>query len=120
LPRRLRPGQCRDANRQRGERLQDRCGRGGVMLNESGPTLKVVVAGGSLGGLFNAIVLRSLGCEVEVFESSSGLMKDRGAGIVFQQEVGDFLTNYEVAPLESVHETRGEGRADRRGAAADA
>jgi 2-polyprenyl-6-methoxyphenol hydroxylase-like FAD-dependent oxidoreductase len=71
-------------------------------LNESGPTLKVVVAGGSLGGLFNAIALRSLGCEVEVFESSSGLMKDRGAGIVFQQEVGDFLTNHEVASLESV------------------
>jgi 2-polyprenyl-6-methoxyphenol hydroxylase-like FAD-dependent oxidoreductase len=64
--------------------------------------LKVVVAGGSLGGLFNAIALRSLGCEVEVFESSSGLMKDRGAGIVFQQEVGDFLTNHEVASLESV------------------
>ena len=33
-----------------------------------------------------------LGCEVDVFEKSSGLMKDRGAGIVFQQEVADFLT----------------------------
>ena len=29
-------------------------------------------------------------------------MKDRGAGIVFQQEVAEFLTRYEVAPLESV------------------
>jgi 2-polyprenyl-6-methoxyphenol hydroxylase-like FAD-dependent oxidoreductase len=50
------------------------------MLNGNGPGLKVVVAGGSLGGLFNAIALRSLGCEVEVFEKSAGLMKDRGAG----------------------------------------
>jgi 2-polyprenyl-6-methoxyphenol hydroxylase-like FAD-dependent oxidoreductase len=63
---------------------------------------KVVVAGGSLGGLFNAIALRSLGYHVEVFEKSSGLMKDRGAGIVFQHEVGEFLTRYQVAPLESV------------------
>jgi 2,6-dihydroxypyridine 3-monooxygenase len=72
------------------------------MLNGNGPALKVVVAGGSLGGLFNAIALRSLGCEVEVFEKSSGLMQDRGAGIVFQQEVAEFLTRYAVAPLESL------------------
>src|ERR1700686_1736065 len=72
------------------------------MLKENGPPLKVVVAGGSLGGLFNAIALRSLGCEVEVFEKSSGLMKDRGAGIVFQQEVAGFLPRYEAAQLESV------------------
>src|SRR5438445_12008639 len=70
------------------------------MLDGKGTAPKVVVIGGSLGGLFNAIALRSLGCEVEVFESSSGLMKDRGAGIVFQQEVADFLTKYEVASLE--------------------
>src|SRR5260370_41187567 len=72
------------------------------MLNENGTAPKVVVVGGSLGGLFNAIALRSLGCEVDVFEKSSGLMKDRGAGIVVQQEVAEFLTRYEVAPLESV------------------
>src|SRR5271155_3566103 len=72
------------------------------MLNGTGTTPKVVVVGGSLGGLFNAIALRTLGCEVEVFEKSSGLMKDRGAGIVFQQEVAEFLTRYEVPPLEPV------------------
>lgn len=70
------------------------------MLNHS--PLKVVVAGGSLGGLFNAIALRSIGCDVVVFEKSSGLMRDRGAGIVFQQEVAEFMTRYEVAPLEAV------------------
>src|SRR5580700_6301899 len=72
------------------------------MLNGNRTAPKVVVVGGSLGGLFNGIGLRSLGCEVEVFEKSSGLMKDRGAGIVFQQEVAEFLTRYAVAPLESV------------------
>src|SRR5260370_41974382 len=72
------------------------------MLNGNGTAPKVVVVGGSLGGLFNAIALRSLGCEVEVFEKSSGLMKDRGAGIVFQQEVADLLNRYEVAPLDSI------------------
>src|SRR6202790_4190945 len=72
------------------------------MLNGKGTAPKVVVIGGSLGGLFNAIALRSLGCEVEVFEKSSGLMKDRGAGIVFQQEVAEFLTRYEVASLDAI------------------
>src|SRR6266446_6480132 len=72
------------------------------MLSGNGRALKVIVVGGSLGGLFHAIALRSLGYEVEVFEKSSGLMKDRGAGIVFQQEVAEFLSRYEVAPLESV------------------
>jgi 2,6-dihydroxypyridine 3-monooxygenase len=72
------------------------------VLNGNGPALKVVVVGGSLGGLFNAIALRFLGYEVEVFEKSSGLMKDRGAGIVFQDEVGEFLNRYQVASLESV------------------
>ena len=72
------------------------------MLDGKSTVPKVVVIGGSLGGLFNALALRSLGCKVEVFEKSSGLMKDGGAGIVFHQEVADFLTRYEVAPLESV------------------
>src|SRR5436305_12466317 len=72
------------------------------MLNGTGTAPKVVVVGGSLGGLFNAIALRSLGCEVDVFEKSSGLMKDRGAGIVFRQEVADLLTRYEVAPLHAI------------------
>lgn len=72
------------------------------MLNRSGVGPKVVVVGGSLGGLFDAIALRSLGCEVDIYEKSSGLMQDRGAGIVFQQEVAEFLTRYNVAPLESV------------------
>ena len=86
----------------RRERLHYPGGRGPFVLNGNAPALKVVVVGGSLGGLFNAIALRSLGCEVDVYEKSSGLMQDRGAGIVFQPEVAEFLTRYDVATLESL------------------
>jgi 2,6-dihydroxypyridine 3-monooxygenase len=38
--------------------------------------------GGSLGGLTAALVLRKIGCEVDVFERSNALLEGRGAGIV--------------------------------------
>ena len=41
----------------------------------------VGVGGGSLGGLTAALVLRDLGCEVDVFERSGTALKARGAGI---------------------------------------
>ncbi len=41
----------------------------------------VGVVGGSLGGLTAALVLRDLGCEVDVFERASTALKARGAGI---------------------------------------
>src|SRR5258708_12926234 len=65
-------------------------------------TPKVVVIGGSLGGLFNAIALRDLGYEVSVFEKSSGLMRDRGAGIVLQSEVTDLFRRYGVARTDEI------------------
>src|ERR687896_385603 len=43
---------------------------------------RVAVVGGSLGGLTAALVLRDLGCEVDVFERSTGELESRGAGIV--------------------------------------
>src|SRR5436190_58208 len=63
---------------------------------------KVVIIGGSLGGLFNAIALRDLGCDVSVFEKSSGLMRDRGAGIVLQSEVTELFRRYGVGSLEEI------------------
>jgi 2-polyprenyl-6-methoxyphenol hydroxylase-like FAD-dependent oxidoreductase len=65
-------------------------------------TPKVVVVGGSLGGLFNAIALRNLGCDVTVFEKSSGLMRDRGAGIVLQSEVTEFFHRYGVGTTREI------------------
>jgi 2,6-dihydroxypyridine 3-monooxygenase len=43
---------------------------------------RVAVVGGSLGGLTAALVLRDLGCEVDVFERSTRELAGRGAGIV--------------------------------------
>jgi len=43
---------------------------------------RVVVMGGSLGGLTAAITLRDVGCDVTVFERSSAPLTGRGAGIV--------------------------------------
>ena len=42
---------------------------------------RVVVTGGSLGGLTAALVLRDAGCDVTVFERSSAALQARGAGI---------------------------------------
>ena len=43
---------------------------------------RVVVMGGSLGGLTAALVLRDAGCDVEVYERSELPLEGRGAGIV--------------------------------------
>ncbi|MGH8951370.1 MAG: FAD-dependent monooxygenase [Acidimicrobiia bacterium] len=43
---------------------------------------KVLIAGGSIGGLTSAVLLRDLGCEVDVYERSTAALEDRGAGIV--------------------------------------
>lgn len=43
---------------------------------------RVLIAGGSIGGLTAAVLLRDLGCEVQVFERSSEALQARGAGIV--------------------------------------
>jgi 2,6-dihydroxypyridine 3-monooxygenase len=42
---------------------------------------RVIVMGGSVGGLTAALVLRDAGCEVQVFERSSAALQARGAGI---------------------------------------
>jgi 2,6-dihydroxypyridine 3-monooxygenase len=47
---------------------------------------RVGVVGGSLGGLTAALVLRDLGCQVDVFERSAVELESRGAGIVVLDE----------------------------------
>ena len=46
----------------------------------------MAVVGGSLGGLTAALVLRDLGCQVDVFERSTAELESRGAGIVVLDE----------------------------------
>jgi 2,6-dihydroxypyridine 3-monooxygenase len=52
---------------------------------------RVGVVGGSLGGLTAALVLRDLGCEVDVWERSHDELESRGAGIVVLDETLRYL-----------------------------
>jgi len=63
---------------------------------------KVAVIGGSLGGLFAVIAMRSVNCDVEVFEKSPANMKGRGAGIVMQKEIVNFLKEHNIVPSQSL------------------
>lgn len=53
--------------------------------------LRVIVVGGSLGGLYAAVALRDVGCDVAVFERSGRALSSRGAGIVVQPEAVSYL-----------------------------
>lgn len=53
--------------------------------------LRVIVVGGSLGGLSAALWLRAVGCEMAVFERSSVLLEDRGAGIILNPATTRYL-----------------------------
>jgi 2-polyprenyl-6-methoxyphenol hydroxylase-like FAD-dependent oxidoreductase len=52
---------------------------------------KVTVIGGSIRGLFVAIALRSVNCDVEVFEKSPANIKGSCAGVVMQMQIVNFL-----------------------------
>src|SRR5580658_2137115 len=53
---------------------------------------RVIVMGGSLGGLTAALVLRDVGCEVRVFERSTSALQARGAGIATLDATLRYLT----------------------------
>lgn len=48
---------------------------------------RAIVIGGSLGGLFMGILLRSTGWKVDIYERSSHALDSRGGGIVLQPDV---------------------------------
>lgn len=58
---------------------------------------RALIIGGSLGGLCAGVCLRAAGWLVSIFERSSGLMDDRGAGIVLQSEVLNLLEGLKLA-----------------------
>jgi 2-polyprenyl-6-methoxyphenol hydroxylase-like FAD-dependent oxidoreductase len=49
--------------------------------------MRIIVVGGSMGGLFAAALLQQAGHEVTVFERSAAGLEGRGAGLVAQPEV---------------------------------
>ena len=52
---------------------------------------RVGVIGGSIAGCATAIALERLGCDVQVFERSSGVLRDRGSGIAIPLALRDDL-----------------------------
>ncbi|MCG8362885.1 MAG: FAD binding domain-containing protein [Pseudanabaenales cyanobacterium] len=48
---------------------------------------QAIIIGGSLGGLFAGILLRSIGWEVDIYERSPHVLDSRGGGVVLQPEV---------------------------------
>ena len=48
---------------------------------------QAIVIGGSLGGLFAGILLRSIGWTVDIYERSPHVLNSRGGGLVMQPEV---------------------------------
>ena len=67
---------------------------------------RVIVMGGSVGGLTAALVLRDVGCDVRVFERSSAALQARGAGIAALDATLRYLTErggLQRADVCSVH-----------------
>ncbi len=52
---------------------------------------KVIVVGGSVGGLFAGLLLQRAGWDVTLYERSASGLAGKGAGLVPQQEVGSIL-----------------------------
>ena len=63
---------------------------------------RVLVAGGSLGGLTAAHVLGDLGCDVTVLERSPEPLTGRGAGIVLHPATVRWWRERDVRPLEEM------------------
>ncbi len=77
---------------------------------------RVIVAGGSIAGLFAGALLRALGFTVDVFERSGEALASRGAGIVSHPELFDALRAAGVAaPAEVGVEVVGRIVLDRDG-----
>jgi 2,6-dihydroxypyridine 3-monooxygenase len=63
---------------------------------------RVIVAGGSLGGLSAGLYLRDIGCDVMVYERSSTPLEGRGAGIVLHPSTVRYFTTTKSLRLEAV------------------
>jgi 2-polyprenyl-6-methoxyphenol hydroxylase-like FAD-dependent oxidoreductase len=59
---------------------------------------KVGICGGSIAGCATAIALSRHGCDVHVFERSSGALRDRGAGVLLPPALRDELIDAEFLP----------------------
>ena len=63
---------------------------------------RVAIIGGSIGGLTAALVLRDLGCDVQVFERSTNKLEARGAGIGLHPVTTRYFRERTTMPLDQV------------------
>ena len=63
---------------------------------------RVVVMGGSLGGLTAALVLRDAGCDVDVYERSKAPLEGRGAGIVLNPATVRYFTENDALDIDEI------------------
>src|SRR5579859_6958707 len=68
---------------------------------------RVVVMGGSIGGLTAALVLRDAGCDVRVFGRSAAALQARGAGIAALEATLRYLTERGGRPASQVCSSTG-------------
>ena len=61
------------------------------------PVPRAIIIGGSLGGLFVATTLRTIGWQVDIFERSPRELDSRGGGVVLQ---GDVLAAFQFAGIQ--------------------
>jgi 2-polyprenyl-6-methoxyphenol hydroxylase-like FAD-dependent oxidoreductase len=84
----------------------------------NGDRLDIAISGGSMGGLFTGLALDDADRDVnvEVFERSTGELRSRGAGIVAQPTILDFIETHSIADPEAITTTTSTRQyLDRRG-----
>ncbi|WP_289058391.1 FAD-dependent monooxygenase [uncultured Flavobacterium sp.] len=62
--------------------------------------MKIIIIGGSIGGLSAGIALRCRGYDVEIYERSGSRMQDRGAGLVIQPDMMGYLQEHHISAKE--------------------
>ena len=62
---------------------------------------KVAIAGGSLGGLTAALLLRDLGCDVDVYERSEAVLTAPGAGIAVLSQTSRYAEQRLGMPVDT-------------------
>jgi 2,6-dihydroxypyridine 3-monooxygenase len=64
--------------------------------------MRAVIVGGSIGGLTTGLLLRDLGCDVDIFERSPAPLEGRGAGIVLHPATVRYLTERVGTVIEEI------------------
>jgi 2,6-dihydroxypyridine 3-monooxygenase len=64
--------------------------------------MRVIVIGGSVGGLTAALVLRDAGYEVDVFERSTSALESRGAGIILHPMTVRYFVENAIMAVEQI------------------